>query len=165
VTVKQELTAAGFVLQSEGQRPGADRFWLAFGKAKPRAAQSSETSLPGSDCPLRRAGIAPTKLKPFEEVKKYIQFLERPDRAKWQKPDEVVFSCDVLLHARIKAAWLTMIHDQMRGGSRLVLIDFKEGDLPEEPPESIKVPKAKTLRLCQEAGFQLQADHADLLPY
>ena len=34
-TVKQELTAAGFVLQSEGQRPAADRFLLVFGKAKP----------------------------------------------------------------------------------------------------------------------------------
>ena len=33
-TVKQELTAAGFVLQSEGQRPAADRFLLVFGKAK-----------------------------------------------------------------------------------------------------------------------------------
>ena len=31
-TVKQELTAAGFVLQSEGQRPAADRFLLVFGK-------------------------------------------------------------------------------------------------------------------------------------
>jgi hypothetical protein len=64
---------------------------------------------------LRRAGIDPAKLKPFEEVEKYF--------------------------------------------------DFKEGDLPEGPPESIKVPKAEILRLCQQAGFQLQADHADLLPY
>ena len=46
--------------------------------------------VPPIDCPLRKAGIDPGKLKPFEEVEKYIQFLERPDRAKWQKPDEVV---------------------------------------------------------------------------
>lgn len=32
--VKQELTAAGFVLQSEGQPPAADRFLLVFGKAR-----------------------------------------------------------------------------------------------------------------------------------
>jgi hypothetical protein len=32
--VKQELTAAGFVLQSEGPRPAADRFLLVFGKGK-----------------------------------------------------------------------------------------------------------------------------------
>lgn len=34
-TVKQELTAAGFVLQSECPRPAADRFLLVFAKAKP----------------------------------------------------------------------------------------------------------------------------------
>lgn len=34
-TVKQELTAAGFVLQSEGRPPAADRFLLVFGKAQP----------------------------------------------------------------------------------------------------------------------------------
>jgi len=46
--------------------------------------------LPPIECPLHKAGIDPTKLKPFAEVEKYIQFLERPDRAKWQKPAEVV---------------------------------------------------------------------------
>jgi hypothetical protein len=33
--VKQELAAAGFHLQSEGQHPAADRFLLTFGKTKP----------------------------------------------------------------------------------------------------------------------------------
>jgi hypothetical protein len=42
--------------------------------------------LPPIECPLRKAGIDKTKLKPFEEVEKYVEFLERPDRAKWQKP-------------------------------------------------------------------------------
>ena len=46
--------------------------------------------LPPIECPLRKAGIDKTKLKPFEEVEKYIQFLERADRAKWQKPEAVV---------------------------------------------------------------------------
>jgi SAM-dependent methyltransferase len=46
--------------------------------------------LPPIECPLRKAGINPHDLKPFEEVEKYIAFLERADRAKWQKPDEVV---------------------------------------------------------------------------
>ena len=40
--------------------------------------QTGKQSLPPIDCPLRRAGIDPTKLKPFQEVEKYIQFLERP---------------------------------------------------------------------------------------
>jgi cyclopropane fatty-acyl-phospholipid synthase-like methyltransferase len=39
---------------------------------------------------LRKAGINPHALEPFEEVEKYIAFLEREDRAQWQKPDAVV---------------------------------------------------------------------------
>ncbi|MFV2065701.1 MAG: class I SAM-dependent methyltransferase [Pirellulales bacterium] len=46
--------------------------------------------LPPIECPLRKAGINPHDLKPFEEVEKYIAFLERADRAQWQKPDGVV---------------------------------------------------------------------------
>ena len=49
--------------------------------------------------------------------------------------------------------------------AKLVLIDFQEGDLPEGPPEEIKVPKNEVLRLCKEAGFTLKRDKPDLLPY
>ena len=53
-------------------------------------AMAHDPAHPPIDCPLRKQGIDPTHLKPFEEVEKYIAFLERPDRAVWQKPDEVV---------------------------------------------------------------------------
>ncbi len=45
---------------------------------------------PEIDCPLRKKGIDPHALRPFEEVEKYIEFLEKPDRAEWQKPEAVV---------------------------------------------------------------------------
>jgi ubiquinone/menaquinone biosynthesis C-methylase UbiE len=199
--------------------------------------------LPPIECPLRKAGIDRTTLKPFEEVEKYIAFLERADRAKWQKPDDVVkalrlegsesvvdlgagsgyftrrlskalprgmvvaidtqpemvrhvhrkvitgelpnvraqvgkaddpglppdvdlvFVCDVLMHVPKKSEWLKTIHSEMGDDARLVLIDFQEGDLPEGPPEDIKVPKAEVLRLCREAGFKLKEDRSDMLPY
>ncbi|MBW2458623.1 MAG: methyltransferase [Deltaproteobacteria bacterium] len=50
---------------------------------------------PPIDCPLRKQGINPHALKPFEDVEKYIAFLERPDRAAWQKPDEVVAALEL----------------------------------------------------------------------
>ncbi|MCH5373856.1 MAG: methyltransferase domain-containing protein, partial [Planctomycetes bacterium] len=199
--------------------------------------------LPPIECPLQKAGIDKTKLKPFEEVEKYVEFLERPDRAKWQKPEAVVralklegsetvvdlgcgsgyftfrlskavpkgkviaidsqpemvrhvhrkvltgewpnvraqvgkpddpglppdadcvFVCDVLLHVPQKLAWLKTIQSQMRSGAKLVLIDFQEGELPEGPPEDIKVAKKEVLRLCEEAGLRLKRDESALLPY
>ncbi|MDI7268833.1 MAG: class I SAM-dependent methyltransferase, partial [Myxococcota bacterium] len=45
---------------------------------------------PPIDCPLRRHGIDPTDLRPFEEIEAYIAFLDRPDREAWQKPDAIV---------------------------------------------------------------------------
>lgn len=199
--------------------------------------------LPPIECPLHKAGIDPTKLKPFAEVEKYIQFLQRPDRAKWQKPDQVVkklglhgtetvvdlgagsgyftlwlskavphgkviaidvqpemvrhvhrkvitgewpnvraqlaqpddpelpsdanvvFVCDVLMHVPNKSKWLKTVYSEMQRGARLVLIEFREGHLPQGPPEAVKVSKAEILRLCDEAGFRLMEDHSDLLPY
>ena len=69
--------------------------WMGSGHAEAQTVASksgiaASQELPPIECPLRKAGIDPTKLKPFEEVEKYIQFLERADRAQWQKPDEVV---------------------------------------------------------------------------
>ncbi|WP_231615773.1 hypothetical protein [Novipirellula artificiosorum] len=94
-------------------------------------------------------------------------------RAKVGKPDDpglpsdadFVFVCDVLLHVRQKLDWLRTLHLEMRSGAKLVLIDFQEGDLPEGPPEAIKVPKKEVLRLCKGAGFILKQDKPDLLPY
>jgi SAM-dependent methyltransferase len=59
-------------------------------ESKPAAGAGQDHNLPGIDCPLRKAGVDPSGLRPFAEVEKYIAFLDRPDRAAWQKPDEVV---------------------------------------------------------------------------
>jgi len=209
----------------------------------PRPAHSAHSSQPPIDCPLRKAGIDPGSLKPFEETQKYIDFLERPDRATWQKPDEVVaalgltgtetvadvgagsgyFSsrlarvvpkgrvvaidvepemirhihhksmeeqftnvdavlaplddpsipresdlvliCDVLHHVEAREAWLAKAFRELKPGSRLALIEFKEGTLPEGPPERMKIPRSGLLRLMQDAGFVLQSERPDLLPY
>jgi hypothetical protein len=46
---------------------------------------------PPIDCPLHnKLGADPTHLRPFDDVEKYIAFLEKPERAVWQKPDDVV---------------------------------------------------------------------------
>jgi ubiquinone/menaquinone biosynthesis C-methylase UbiE len=49
-----------------------------------------EPNTPPIDCPLLKQGIEHHDMKPFETTEKYIKFLEREDRAQWQKPDVVV---------------------------------------------------------------------------
>jgi SAM-dependent methyltransferase len=195
------------------------------------------------DCPLAKKGVSAHALRPFEETEKYIEFLDRPDRATWQKPDEVVaalrlgggetvvdvgagsgyftfrfakalprgkvvavdvdpamirhihhkvmtegpanvqavltepddpsvdrsadlvFVADVLHHVEAREPWLRRMFSEMRPGARLVVIEFKEGKLPQGPPEGMKLPRAKLLGLLRDAGFALVEDEPDLLPY
>ena len=78
---------------------------------------------------------------------------------------DVVFMCDVLHHVPQRDVWLGTLHKQMRSGARLVVVEFKEGDLPAGPPSQAKIPRAELLRLGQASGFTFVAEKADLLPY
>jgi 2-polyprenyl-3-methyl-5-hydroxy-6-metoxy-1,4-benzoquinol methylase len=218
------------------------------------AAQApSSSTVPGSlrhdpanppiDCPLRKAGIDPNGLKPFEDVEKYIAFLERPDRDGWQKPDALVaslglaggetvadvgagsgyftfrfaralphgkvvatdiepemvrhihhkamsegianvevvlgdqgdpkipaganliFICDVLHHVANREAWLSTMYAEAMSSARLVVVEFKEGELPEGPPKSLKMPRNEVAKLVTNAGFAKIAEDSELLPY
>ena len=59
---------------------------------------SNNTANPPIECPLRKQGINPHDLKPFEDTEKYIKFLERSDRAAWQKPDAVRLNSTCIGH-------------------------------------------------------------------
>jgi len=204
---------------------------------------AQDHNMPGIDCPLRKAGVAPSQLRPFAEVEKYISFLDRPDRASWQKPDEVVaalglqgnetvldlgagsgyfsfklaravprgrvvaadlepemirhihhkamveeitnlspmiikaddpqvpgeadlvFVCDVLHHVQDRAGWLKKVASEMKPGARFVLIEFKEGKLPEGPPQAVKIPRKQLVELVSHAGLPFESEKVGLLPY
>ncbi len=211
-------------------------------------ARATETSEPASssapiDCPLHGKGGSAAGLRPFDQVESYIAFLDRPERATWQKPDEVVkalqlrgtetvvdvgagsgyftfrfakvlpkgkvlatdiepemvrhmhhkvmtekitnvqvsladpkdpgvssaadlvFVADVIHHVEGREAWLKKLFSEMKLGAKLVVLEFKEGNLPEGPPESVKISKARLTSLIQAAGFSLKKDDPQLLPY
>jgi ubiquinone/menaquinone biosynthesis C-methylase UbiE len=187
--------------------------------------------------------VDPHHLRPFEDVAKYIAFLERPERAAWQRPDEVVkalalrgtetvadvgagsgyfsfrlaralprgrvvaldvepemirhvhhrtlqegvpnvqavlikpddpgvpagvdlvFVCDVLHHVPDRARWLARLAAELRPGARLVVIEFNEGELPQGPPAAMKIPRAEVVKLVGAAGFALERERRELLPY
>jgi 2-polyprenyl-3-methyl-5-hydroxy-6-metoxy-1,4-benzoquinol methylase len=78
---------------------------------------------------------------------------------------DIVFACDVLHHVKGLDAWLGALFAETRPGAKLVLVEFKEGELPEGPPASVKIPRAELLKKVTGAGFRLVAERADLLPY
>jgi ubiquinone/menaquinone biosynthesis C-methylase UbiE len=213
------------------------------GAEGPASPPGHDPANPPIDCPLHRKGVSADTLRPFPETEKYIQFLDRSDRALWQKPDavvaalrltgsetvadvgagsgyftfrfarglpkgkviaididpemvrhvhhkvlserisnveavlsdaddpsvstaaDVVFICDVVHHVAEREAWLRRLFSEMRPGARLVVVEFKEGRLPQGPPEAVKIPKAKLTAMLRDAGFALKADDPKLLPY
>jgi 2-polyprenyl-3-methyl-5-hydroxy-6-metoxy-1,4-benzoquinol methylase len=78
---------------------------------------------------------------------------------------DLVFLCDVLHHVQAREAWLGRLFAQMRPGARLVLVEFKEGPLPEGPPEAMKILRARQTALVRGAGFELVSEDLALLPY
>ncbi len=53
----------------------------------------------------------------------------------------------------------------MKNDSKLILIEFKEGKLPEGPPEDIKIPLEKMISITTNAGFVNLKQNDELLPY
>jgi len=74
-------------------------------------------------------------------------------------------ACEALYHVADRPAWLGKIAAAMEEDARLVLIEFKEGDLPEGPPAAMKIPRARIIEMATEAGFVLDCEHPKLLPY
>jgi len=85
------------------------------------------------------------------ECQQKIQNIEvifsTPDNPNIPKNVDLVFICDVLHHVKNKGDWLKAVFSQMKQDSKLVLIEFKEGKLPEGPPEDIKKKKKKIISI------------------
>jgi len=210
---------------------------------RPIAPDGGQPAQPPIDCPLAKHGMHPADLRPFKDTEKYISYLERPERAKWQKPEaivaalglagnetvvdvgagsgyfsfrlarvlprgtviatdiepemirhvhhkamregiqnlravlseaedpgippeaDLVFVCDVLHHVPNQSVWLGKVAREMKSGARLALVEFKEGKLPQGPPENLKLSRAKQLELAKGAGLVLDEEKPTLLPY
>ena len=78
---------------------------------------------------------------------------------------DLVFMCDVLHHVPDRVAWLARLSAEMKPGARLVLIEFREGNLPEGPPEAAKISRADLMKMVTAAGLVLDSEEPDLLPY
>ena len=202
-----------------------------------------DPSNPPVDCPLRKQGLDPTQMKPFEQMEAYIQFLDREDRKIWQKPQEIVdqmqlkgnervldlgagsgyfsfpiaqkltsgrlfaadvepemirhihhhamlkgiqnievklidpqtpeipenidmiFMCDVMHHIAAPVEWMTGIVKQLPNGAQFHIIEFKQGDIPNGPPENAKIAPEKLLEIAKSSGLKLDHEVKDLLPY
>ena len=100
-----------------------------------------------------------------ESVKNVEVVQSTADDPKVPRGVNLVFICDVLHHVKDRAAFLAKLAGEVAAGTRLALIEFKEGDLPQGPPAQIKISKRTMIELLRSAGFALVREAEAALPY
>jgi ubiquinone/menaquinone biosynthesis C-methylase UbiE len=100
-----------------------------------------------------------------EKIANVEAALSKPDDPGIPSSADLVFVCDVLHHVPDAAAWFGKVANGMKSGARFVLIEFKQGKLPQGPPEKLKIPRAKLLSLATSSGLVLDTEKPKLLPY
>jgi SAM-dependent methyltransferase len=89
-----------------------------------------------------------------------------PDDARLA-PGEVdlVLTVNTYHHIDQRSDYFTALHDGIRNGGRLVVVDFRPGDLPMGPPEEMKVADHTVLEELYQAGFIRSKVDEHTLPY
>lgn len=102
-----------------------------------------------------------------EGVRNIEPVLAAVDDPKAPAEADIVFVFDVLhrIDPADRKAWLLRLHAEMNTRARLIVVEFKEGDLPEGPSDAVKIPRAELIQLLKDAGFPLVAEDDTLLPY
>lgn len=71
---------------------------------------------------------------------------------------DTIFIADTYHHIEGRVAYLELLLTQLKPGGFLVLLEYKEGDLPVGPPADHKVPKAERHAELRQAGFELDRE-------
>jgi 2-polyprenyl-3-methyl-5-hydroxy-6-metoxy-1,4-benzoquinol methylase len=84
-----------------------------------------------------------------------------------QLPDHVdlVLIVDTYHHLSDRTAYFRGLVDDLASGGRVAIVDFKLGDLPVGPPDSMKISADAIIEEMQAAGYRLVTDDRELLPY
>ncbi len=100
-----------------------------------------------------------------EGVTNLAPVIIKPEDPQVPPEADTVFVCDVLHHVQNREAWLRTMVSEMKPGARLVLIEFKEGNLPEGPPAAVKIPRKRLVETVSQAGLRFESEKPELLPY
>jgi len=137
---------------------GSGYFSLRFASALPRGRVYAIDVDPAMIHHIRHRAMANT-------IDNVEVILASPDDPKVPTDSEIVFICDVLHHVENKSQWLKKVHGAVKTGARLILIEYKEGDLPQGPPEWMKMSSKEVTANALGAGFTHVSTDNDLLPY
>ena len=99
-----------------------------------------------------------------ENLSNLVSFLGEPDNPRIPEKTDLVFLCNTYHHIRDRGDYFENLKTVMKSDGRLVIVDFKKGDLPVGPPDEHKLPPGTVIRELADAGYR-QVSHALELPY
>ncbi len=75
---------------------------------------------------------------------------------------DTIFICDVLHHIESRPAYYVKLHQALKPGGRIVIVDFYKRKLPVGPPPAMKLTPAQVKAELASAGFVLSKSHGFL---
>ena len=80
------------------------------------------------------------------------------------QPVDLVLVVDTYHHISDRPAYFAGLREHLRPGGRVAIVDFKKGDFPVGPPDSMKLDHAQVTRELESAGYRRVESH-EFLPY
>lgn len=100
-----------------------------------------------------------------EGLSNVISLLSPVDDPRLPEPVDLVLVVNTVHHLEQRAAYFAKVKSSLKPGGRVVIVDFKLGDLPVGPPEAMRLAPATVTADLQAAGLvALSLDEATL-PY
>ena len=99
-----------------------------------------------------------------ENLSNLVSILGEPDDPKIPERADLVFICDTYHHIRDRGDYFENLKQYIQPEGRLVVVDFKLGDLPVGPPDKHKLAPDVVREELTGAGYR-QVPHALELPY
>ncbi len=77
---------------------------------------------------------------------------------------DIIFICDTWHHIHDRVEYARRLKNDLAPGGRVVIVDFRKGDLPVGPPPEHRLAEEEVQKEFDQAGFRLLAS-LDVLPY
>ncbi len=77
---------------------------------------------------------------------------------------DLIFICDTWHHISDRVEYARRLKNDLAPGGRVVIVDFRQGELPVGPPPQHKLTEEEVQKEFNEAGYRLVAS-PDVLPY
>jgi SAM-dependent methyltransferase len=87
------------------------------------------------------------------------------DDPKLPEPVDVILVVNTYHHIEGRTAYFQKQLDKLKDGARVVIVDFKKGELPFGPPPEMKLAPEKVIEELEAAGLKLTTREEEKLPH